>query len=55
MKDLKIYYKDSDCINEKFDIGVEKLAKKLKLEFAGSGYNFREKIRDIHFKEKMKR
>ncbi len=54
MKDLKIYYKDFNCINDKFDKKIEKIAGKLRLKFAGSGYDFVKKIRDIHFVEVKK-
>ena len=55
MRDLKIYYKDFNCINKKFDEKIEKLAEKFGLKFAGSGYNFVEKARNIHFIKKEKK
>ena len=41
--------KDWKTIADKLDVEIEKIAKKLKFEFEGSGYNFKTKERDMSF------
>lgn len=55
MKDLKIYYKYNERINSEFDKEIEKIAEKFGLKFIASGFDYENKIRDIHYVEKKKR
>jgi len=57
MKDLKVYYKTEypgGSVNSAFDKEIEKVAKKFGLSFQGSGFEFGERKRDLHYKREKK-
>lgn len=56
MKDLKIYYEVEEekegRIDKEFDDFIELLAKQKGLFFSGSGYNYQDQIRELHYASK---
>ena len=52
MKDLKVYYKYEEGVNSEFDKEIDELAKNHGLTFSGSGFNYEDKVRDLHYERK---
>lgn len=54
MKDLKVYYEtdhSTSGVDSAFEKEIERLAKRFSLKFQGSGFEFRERIRDLHYRK----